>query len=55
MSRTDPDARIAKKSGKPRMLCYIALMGVDTQANVITHISAEHASKKDSRLLLIGY
>jgi len=51
-SKTDPDARIAKKSGKPRMLCYSSLMGVDTQENVITHISAEHASKKDSRLLL---
>jgi transposase len=52
MSRTDPDARIAKKSGKPRMLCYSAAMAVDTDNNVITHISAEHASKKDSRLLL---
>ena len=51
-SKTDPDARIAKKSGKPRMLCYSALMGVDTKENVITHISAEYASKKDSRLLL---
>jgi hypothetical protein len=27
-------------------------MAVDTDNNVITHISAEHASKKDSRLLL---
>jgi hypothetical protein len=52
MSKTDPDARIAKKSGKPRMLCYSSLLAVDTQENVITHISAEHASKKDSRLLL---
>jgi len=52
MSATDPDARIAKKSGKPRMLCYTSLMGVDAEANVITHMSAEHASKKDSRLLL---
>ena len=52
MSRTDPDARIAKKSGKPRLLCYSALLGVDTANNVITHISAEHSSKKDSRILL---
>jgi len=52
LSRTDPDARIAKKSGKPRMLCYSAAMAVETDNNVITHIPAEHASKKDSRLLL---
>jgi len=51
-SAADPDARIAKKSNKPRMLCYSAMMGVDTEQNVITHISAEHSSKKDSRLLL---
>jgi transposase len=54
LSRTDPDARIAKKSNKPRMLCYSALLGVDTKNNVITHTSAEHSSKKDSRLLLDG-
>ena len=29
-SKTDPDARIAKKSGKPRMLCYSAAMSADT-------------------------
>jgi len=52
MSKTDPDARIAKKSGKPRMLCFSSLLGVDTQSNVITHISAEHANKKDSRYLI---
>lgn len=52
MSATDPDARVAKKSGKPRMLCYSSLLGVDTQSNVITHISAEHANRKDSRYLM---
>jgi len=51
-SATDPDARVAKKSGKPRMLCYTSTMSVDTQENVITNISAEHASKRDSQLLL---
>lgn len=51
-SKTDPDARVAKKSNKPRMLCFSSMMGVDTEQNVITHIAAEHASKKDSRLLL---
>ncbi len=52
LSNTDPDARIAKKSGKPRMLCYTSMMSVDTESHVITHIAAEHASKKDSRYLL---
>ena len=51
-SSTDPDARVAKKSGKPRMLCYTSTMAVDTQENVITNISAEHASQKDSQLLI---
>ena len=52
MSATDPDARVAKKSGKPRMLCYTSTMSVDTENNVITNISAEHASRKDSQLLI---
>jgi len=51
-STTDPDARIAKKNGKPRMLCYSSMMGVDTKCNVITHMSAELAHKKDSRYLI---
>lgn len=51
-SITDPDARVAKKSGKPRMLCYTSTMSVDTQNNVITNISAEYASKKDSQILI---
>jgi hypothetical protein len=52
LSETDPDARIAKKSGKPRMLCYSAMMSVDADSHVVTNIAAEHASKKDSRYLL---
>ena len=52
LSETDHDARIAKKSGKPRMLCYSAMMSVDADSHVVTNISAEHASKKDSRYLL---
>jgi len=51
-STTDPDARVAKKSGKPRMLCYTSTMSVDTSSNVITNISAEFASKKDSQILI---
>jgi len=52
LSTTDPDARVAKKPGKPRMLCYTSTMAVDTQCNVITNISAEHASNKDSQILI---
>ena len=52
MSSTDPDARLAKKSGKPRMLCYTSTLSVDTLYNVVTNISAEHASRKDSQLLI---
>ena len=51
-SKTDPDARIAKKSSKPRMLCYSSTMSVDTRSNVITNISAEFSSKKDAQLLI---
>ncbi|MDG2448610.1 MAG: IS1182 family transposase [Saprospiraceae bacterium] len=51
-SSSDPDARIAKKNGKPRMLCYSSMMSVDTQDLVITHMSAELAHKKDSRYLI---
>ncbi len=52
MSSTDPDARVAKKSNKPRMLCYSSMMSVDSVNNVITHMSAEKAHKKDSRYLI---
>lgn len=52
MSTTDPDARVAKKSNKPRMLCYSSMMSVDTANHIITHMSAEKAHKKDSRYLI---
>jgi len=51
-SATDPEARIAKKNGKPRMLCYSSMMSVDSQELVITHMQAELAHKKDSRYLI---
>ncbi len=51
-SKTDPDARVAKKSGKPRMLCYTSTISVDSQINVITNITAEYASHKDSQILI---
>lgn len=53
-SPTDPDARVAKKGGKPRMLCFSSLLGVDSSCGVITHISAQHSDQKDSRLLIKG-
>ena len=52
MSTTDPDASVAKKPGKPRMLCYSSMMSVDTKHHIITHMSAEKAHKKDSRYLI---
>ena len=52
VSKSDPDARIAVKPGKPRMLCYTSTMSVDTHQSVITNIAAEYASQKDSKLLI---
>ena len=52
ISTTDPDARIAKKSGKPRMLCYSSSMSTDIKNNVITNISAEFSSRRDSQVLI---
>ena len=51
-SSTDPDARVAKKSGKPRMLCYNTTASVDTKENLITNITAQYASQKDSQHLI---
>jgi len=50
-SRTDPDARVAVKPGKPRQLNYLGQLSVDTAHHVITHIQADYASKKDSQCL----
>jgi len=52
VSKSDPDARVAVKPGKPRMLCYTSTMSVDTHQSVITNIAAEYASQKDSKLLM---
>ena len=50
-SKTDPDARIAKKPGKPTDLKYLAQVSVDTAHHVITTIQAHHADKRDSQCL----
>jgi transposase len=51
-SPSDPDARVAFKSGKPRILAYMASVGVDATRHVITHIHADLADWRDSRYLL---
>ena len=51
-SPTDPDARVAFKTGKPRQLAYMASVRVDAAHHVITHIQAGSADRRDSRNLL---
>ena len=50
-SKTDPDARIAVKPGKPRQMNYSAQTSVDTRAHVITNIMADFSDKRDSQSL----
>jgi transposase len=47
-SRTDPDARLSQKAGKPWDLYYMSSMSVDTSFQVITHIQADYAATRDS-------
>ncbi|WP_245326386.1 IS1182 family transposase [Hymenobacter wooponensis] len=51
-SPADPEARVAFKPGKPRMLAYTASVSVDATRHVITHIHADLADWRDSRYLL---
>ncbi|MBC6607002.1 IS1182 family transposase [Hymenobacter sp. BT188] len=51
-SPSDPEARIAFKSSKPRILAYTASVSVDAAQHVITHIHADLADWRDSRYLL---
>lgn len=50
-SKTDPDARISVKPGKPRQMNYSAQTSVDTRAHVITNIMADYSDKRDSQSL----
>lgn len=50
-SPSDPDAKISVKPGKARKLNYYAQMAVDTARQVITHIQADLADKKDNQYL----
>lgn len=51
-SQTDPDARIARKPGKPTDLKYLGQVSVDTAEHVITEIQSHHADKRDSECLV---
>ena len=48
-SPVDPDARIAVKPGKPRLLYYNGQLAVDTNRHVITHAEATHADGRDGK------
>ena len=50
-SKTDPDARISVKPGKPRQMNYSAQTSVDTKHHVITNIMADYSDKRDSQSL----
>jgi transposase len=50
-SKTDKDARISVKPGKPRQLNYSAQTSVDTKGHVITNILADFSDKRDSQSL----
>jgi hypothetical protein len=50
-SKTDTDARISTKPGKPRQLTYTAQTSVDTHMHVITNIMADYSDKRDSQSL----
>lgn len=50
-SPSDPDARIYTKPGKPRKLCYLNQLSVDTHRQVITHAGACFADAKDSEAM----
>jgi hypothetical protein len=50
-SPVDPDAKIAVKPGKPRQLCYLNQLCVDSAHHVITHTQADSANRKDSQCL----
>ena len=50
-SPTDPDARIAVKPGKARVMNYYAQLAVDQSHHVITAAGADYADKRDSECL----
>jgi transposase len=50
-SKTDGDARMSTKPGKPTQLNYRAQVSVDAASHVITNIEAHYADKSDNECL----
>ncbi len=50
-SKTDADARISVKPGKPRQMNYSAQTCVDIKMHVITNMMADYSDKRDSQSL----
>jgi transposase len=50
-SPSDPDAKMSTKPGKPTALNYLGQVSVDTASQVITHVEASLADKRDSQCL----
>ena len=50
-SKTDKDARISTKPGKPRQFNYSAQIAVDDANHIITAACADYADKRDSECL----
>jgi Transposase and inactivated derivatives len=51
-SKTDADARLAKKGYKPLSLQYNIHISVDTSSHLICGVLADYADKKDSRSMI---
>lgn len=51
ISKTDGDAKMSTKPGKPTQLNYLTQVSVDAASHVITNIEAHHADKSDSECL----
>jgi transposase len=48
-SKTDPDARLSQKRGKPFALNHLGIISVDTQSHVICGATVDYADKRDSQ------
>jgi len=50
-SKTDPDSRLSRKSGKPYALNHLGIISVDTASHVICGAAVDLADKGDSRTM----
>jgi transposase len=48
ISKTDPDARLSRKSGKPYALNHLGIISVDTASHIICGAAVDFADKGDS-------